>query len=176
MRIQTRNEKALLAILIGIIFVGGNFYAYEWLAQKQAGLELTYAQLRADQAEAEVDLQKSDLWAQRKAWIQAHEPALGDEGDTKAQLLAYVLKGSRDHHLEVLEQSLNDVQPGSAGTKVNVSIKLKGGMQDLCTWLSELQKPESFYAISLFSLKADPDQKSMICTLQIARYYKGGSS
>jgi hypothetical protein len=58
-----------------------------------------------------------------------------------------------------------------------VSVKVKGSMEALVTWLTGLQKPEQFFAISLFSLRADEDQKSMVCTLQIARYFKdkGGS-
>jgi len=36
-------------------------------------------------------------------------------------------------------------------------------------------KPDQFYAVSSFALKADQDQKSMVCTLQIARYFKEGS-
>ena len=84
------------------------------------------------------------------------------------------MKGAHDNKLEILEQNLNDSQHGAAGTRINVSVKVKGSMQDLCKWLTALQKPDQFYAVSLFSLKADQDQKSMVCTLQIARYFKGG--
>jgi len=172
---RTRNEKILLAVL-GLIVLGGvNYYGYQWLSHRQSQLSLTYAQLHADKADAEIDLLKQDFWAQRKAWIQEHEPPAGEEGDTKAQVLQYVLKGARDNKLEVLEQGLNDVQHGPAGTRVNVTVKIKGSMEGLCRWLADLQKPESFYAVSQFSLKADQDQKSMICTLQLARYFKGGS-
>jgi len=171
---RTRNEKILLSILAAIIFVGGNFFGYHWLAQKQSSLQLSLAQLQADQAEAKVDLQQSDLWAQRKIWVNDHQPSLGDEGDAKAQVLNYVVKGAHDNKLEILEQNLNDSQHGAAGTRINVSVKVKGSMQDLCKWLTALQKPDQFYAVSLFSLKADQDQKSMVCTLQIARYFKGG--
>jgi hypothetical protein len=170
--VRTKNERVLLALLAAIIFVGGNFYGYSWLSKKQSSLKMTEAQLRADQAEAEVALQQSDLWAQRKAWASDHEPTIGDEGDAKAQVLEYVLKGARTNKLEIMEQSLNDVQHGAAGTRINVSVKVKGSMQDLCKWLTDLQKPDQFYAISSFSLKADQDEKSMVCTLQIARYFK----
>ena len=172
MQPRTKNEKVLLWIRAAIIFGCGNYFGYRWLAQKQSGLELAAAQLRADQAEAEVDLQQSDLWAQRKSWVSEHEPALGDEGDAKAQVLEYVLKGARSNKLEILDQNLGDVQHGAAGTRINVSVKVKGAMQDLCQWLTNLQKPDQFYAISSFSLKADQDLKSMVCTLQIARYFK----
>jgi hypothetical protein len=169
---RTRNEKLLLLVLVAIVFFGGNYYGYRWLAQKQSSLQLSFLQLRADQAEANVDLKESDLWAQRKAWIRDHEPDLGDEGETHAAVLAYVKKGADDNKLEVMEQNLNDVQHGVAGTRMGVSIKVKGSMESLVKWLTSLQKPDQFYAITSFSLKADQDQKSMVCSLQIARYFK----
>ena len=175
MRPQTKNEKILLSMLAAMIFAGGNYFGYRWLSQKQSSLQLTYLELRADQAEAKVDLQESPVWAKRQAWIHDHEPALGDEGSAKAQVLDYVVKGAHDNNLDVLDQSLNDAEQGAAGTCVNVSIKVKGSMQGLVKWLSDLQKPDQFYAISSFSLQADQDQKSMVCILRIARYFKGSS-
>ena len=172
----TKNERVLLLILVAILFVAGNIYGYRWLAQKQSSLQLDEAQLRADQAEANVDLQESDSWAQCKAWTRDHEPVLGDEGDAKAQVLNYALKGARDNKLDIMEQSVKDSQQGVAGTRINVSVQVKGSMQDLCKWLADLQKPDQFYAVSSFSLKADQDQKSMVCTLQIVRYFKKGGS
>jgi len=173
---RTRNEKALFVLLLVILFGAGNFYGYEWLSKRQQALELSYAGLRADQAEARVDLLKQDLWAKRKSWIQENEPALGDEGDARAQVLEAVLKGARDRHLEIMDQTLNDVQHGAAGTRVNVAVKVKGSMQGLCEWLADLQKPGSFYAVSQLSLKADQDQKSMVGALQLARYFKVGTA
>ncbi len=171
----TKGEKTWLLILVAFVFVSGNFYGYRILAQKQSALKLAEAGLRADQAEAKVDLLDADLWAQRTAWIHDHEPAMGDEGETHAAVLAFVKKGADDNKLVVMEQSLNDIQHGEAGTRMNVSIKVKGSMQGLCKWLADLQKPDQFYAVSSFSLKADQDQKSMICTLQIARYFKANN-
>jgi hypothetical protein len=171
----TKNEKFLLLVLLAVAFFVANFLGYRWLAQKQAGLRLSYAELQADQLQAKVELQDADLWAQRQAWIHDHEPAMGDEGDAKAQVLEYTLKGARDNKLEILQQSLGDAEPGTAGTRVNVSVTVKGSMQGLANWLVDFEKPDQFYAVSTFSLKADTDQKSMDCKLEIARYFKGGS-
>jgi hypothetical protein len=168
----TKNEKFLLVCLFAVAFCVGNFFGYRWLVQKQQSLDLSLATMKADQAEAKVDLQESALWSHRKAWISSQQPAMTDEGDAKAAVLEQVLKGARDNKLEIVDQSLNDVQHGAAGTRVNVSVKVKGPMQALVEWLTALQKPEQFFAISSFSLKADQDQKSMVCTLQIARYFK----
>ncbi|HEV3272860.1 MAG TPA: hypothetical protein VGZ93_11825 [Candidatus Methylacidiphilales bacterium] len=176
MRPKTKNEQVLLAILVALLFASGNFYGYRWLAQKQSSLDLTRSELQADQVEAEVDLQQSDSWATCQAWIRDHEPSLGDEGSAKGQVLEYVVKGARDNKLEVTDQqTMNEVEHGAAGTRVNVSVKVKGSMEGLVNWLTALQKPDQFYAVSSFSLQADQDQKSMICTLRIARYFKDGS-
>ena len=70
-----------------------------------------------------------------------------------------------------LVEELDETVPGLAGTRIGVILKVKGGMQDLCEWLAEVQKPESFYAVSQFLLNADDDQKSMICSLKLGRYF-----
>jgi hypothetical protein len=173
--VKTRNEKILVVLLLLIVLGAGNYYGFQWLSHQRQALDIHYAELRADKAEAQVDLQKQALWAERKNWIEKHQPVLTDEGDARAQVLGAVLKGARDQHLEILEQTLNEVQHGPAGTRVNVAVKVKGTMQSLCAWLTSLQQPESFYAVSQLSLKADEDQKSMVCTLQLARYFKAGS-
>ena len=169
---RTRNEKILLLILAAIAFVGGNYFGYQWLAKKETSLRLVEANLKADEAEGKVALLQANTWAQRKEWITAHQPKMGDEGETKSDVLNYVLKGARDNKLEVMEQNLNDVQRGASGTRVNVTVKVKGSMQDLAKWLTSLEKPADFYAVSKLSLKADQDQKSMVCSLEIARYFK----
>jgi hypothetical protein len=171
----TRNERILLAILFAGLFIAGNVFGYRWLVGKQNALTLSERELGADQAEAQVELQESDTWTKRKAWIHDNQPALGDEGETKAAVLQAVEKGARDNKLEVQEQNLNDVQRGPAGARVNVTVKVKGATQDIVKWLTALEKPEQFFAVTTLSMMADQDQKSMICSVQFARYFKEAS-
>jgi hypothetical protein len=172
MRPTTSSEKFLLGVL-GLVVLGGVvFFGGKALLQKQAALDLEGASLRADNAEAQVDLQQEPLSAQRQKWIRDHEPLLGEEGDTRVTVLNFVVKGARDHHLEIQEQNMGVVQHGPAGAKVGSEVRVKGSMEALCRWLAELQKPESFYAIDLCSLKADQDMKSMVCTLHVSRYFR----
>ena len=169
---KTQRDKILLLILVATLFVVGNYFGYRWLAKKEADLKLIEANLKADEAEGKVALLQANTWAQRKEWITAHQPTMGDEGETKSDVLNHVLKGARDNKLEVLDQNLNDVQRGAAGTRVNVTVRVKGSTENLVKWLADLENPEEFYAVSTFSLKADQDQKSMVCALKIARYFK----
>jgi len=170
---RTRNEKILLAILAAILFLGGNYYAYLWLSRQQARLDDTCRQLQADKREAEVDLRDKDLWAQRQAWLLENQPVMGEEGDTKAQILKVVSDGIRQNKLEKLDQGLgSDIEHGPAGAKVSVTVKVKGSTEGICRWLADLQKPANFYAVTISALQADDDMKSMTCSLQITRYFK----
>jgi len=164
----------LLILLVLLVLAGGSFIGYRWLQTAQTALDTRYSDLHTAQLEAESDLKMQDVWAARKAWIKDHEPSLGDEGSSKAQVLELVLKGARDNKLEIIEQNLDETQHGAGGARVTVDLKVKGSMESLCRWLTDLQKPENFYAVLNFSLKADQDQKSMVCSVQIARYFKEG--
>jgi hypothetical protein len=165
-----------LAIFLAILFLGANWEGYKWYASKMDELRVKADNLQSDKDAAETALQEMPVWTARKAWIDKTQPPLGSEGDAKAAVLDFVEKGATAHKLEIVEQSLNDMQRTAGGVRVNVSIKVKGSMHDLVDWLAPLEKPDDFYAVTLFSLKADADQKSFDCTLQIARYFKGGTS
>ncbi len=170
------NEKLYLGVLLAILFVAANWYGYKWYAGKMSDLHLSASDLQSEQDAAQIALGELPKWNEKMKWIKDTEPPLTSEGDAKAAVLDFVEKGATAHKLEIVEQSLNDIQKTPAGTRVNVSIKVKGSMQNLVAWLAPLNKPDDFYAITLFSLKADTDQKSFDCTLQIARYFKGGTS
>jgi hypothetical protein len=173
---RTTNERLLLGVFLAILFGAANWYAYKWYAGQIGELKRTAADMQLEQDTDNEALKELPMWNQRKDWLYHMQPPLGNEGDAKAAVLEYVQKGARDHKLEIVEQSLNDVQQTAGGERVNVAIKVKGSMRDLVEWLAPLQKPDDFYAVTLFSLKADEDQKSFDCTLQIARYYKAGTS
>jgi hypothetical protein len=172
MRPTTNTEKILLVVLALVLLGGASFFGYKALDQKQQALELQRSSVRADNAEAMVELQQAALWKQRAGWIKTNEPPFGDEGDTRAQVLNFVVKGARDHHLEIVDQNLGDVQHASGRVKVNAEVNVKGSMEGLSRWLADLQKPASFYAVDFFSLKADADLKSMDCKLRISRYFR----
>jgi hypothetical protein len=172
----TPNEKFLLTVLVLIVFAGANFFGYRILKQKEDAQTLDYAQARADQAEAKVSLLRQSEWEKREAWIKQHEPVANDEGDAKAATLQFVLSGARSRGLQVLEQSLNDTVEDANGFRVEISLTIKGSMQPLTQWLAGLQDPTGFYAVPYVSLKADGEQKAMVGTFHIYRYFRRGKA
>jgi hypothetical protein len=175
---RTKNEKILLGILIAIVVLGGNFYGYQWLSKKQVDLDLTYKELLADQSEALFTLKDDAVTtaAQRLAWIKQNESPMGEEDMMQPQVLDAVVKGATDNKLEIVNRKIDDTQTDTIGKEINVTVTVKGSMQGLVHWLADLQKPQNFYAVTELTLKVDPeDQKSMLCTLNIGRYFKDGT-
>ena len=172
MQRATKSEKFLLSILGLVILAGLIFFGSKMLNQRQRIADLERATLRADNAEATVELQDELRWQKRAQWIRDHEPIMGEEGDARAQMQSFLVKGARDFHLEVQDRNLGAVRHNVAGVKIQSEMRVKGTMEDICRWLANLQKPESFYAVDLFSLKADQDEKSMVCSLNISRYFQ----
>jgi hypothetical protein len=176
MRPTTRSEQFLLGIL-GLVLVGGALYfGGSALLDRQQALDHQRRLLHADQLESMADLQMKPLWDSRRAWLRDHQPALTNEGDTSAQVLDFLVKGARDHHLEVETENPGEVRHGPGGARIAAEIKIKGGMEALCRWLADLQQPQNFYAVDFFSLKADPDQKSVICEVHISRFFQEKNS
>lgn len=176
---KSGNEKVILAVLIAIVVVWGNYFGYNWLAKKQKLQEVALRELLDAQRDATADLQDEDnsqLWSKRLSWIEENEPPGGDEAALQPQVLEAVRKAALDNKLDFSSPKIDAVQSTPAGTRVNVTITVKGPMEPLCKWLAALQQPENFYAVSSFSLKVDPDDdKAMLCTVQLGRYFKGGS-
>ena len=172
MRPLTPSEKSLLIILGVIVFGGLNFFGYRTLSQKSFAMQTEAAGLKADQAEARVSLLQKSLWDQRMAWVKQHEPTSTNEGDAKAETLQAVLSAARGNGLKVDDQSLNESLQDANGFRVEISLTLKGPMQSLTKWLSTLQDPANFYGVPYISMKADSEQKTMICSLHIYRYFR----
>jgi hypothetical protein len=166
----------LLGVLVAVLFVIGNWFAWDWYNDKLTALNHSAANLEDEQASAQDALKELPDWKSKLDWIKSTQPPLGSEGDAKAAVLDFVEKGATAHKLQIIEQSLNDVEQTAGGTRVSASVKVKGSMKDLAEWLAPLNKPDDFYAVTHFELQADQDQKSFDCTLQISRYFKGGTS
>ena len=176
MRTPTNSEKFLLGVLALIAVGGAVFFGGSALLDHQRLLERQEKSLHADQLEAMVDLQEEPLWTKRAQWLAAHQPAVGDAGTTQAEMLHVIVQGARDHHLEIADQNLGPLTHGPGGARVSAALKIKGSMEALSRWLAELQQPSQLYAVDSFSLKADADEKSVICELHLSRYYREGGS
>jgi hypothetical protein len=172
MRPLTPSEKFLLVVLGLIAFGGVNFFGYRTLSQKSTALQTQIAEAKADEAEAKVELVQQSLWSKRADWVKQHQPTSPDEGDAKAQTLQTVLTAARGNGLKIEEQSLKDTVDDAGGFRVEIDLTLKGPMEGLTKWLAGLQDPASFYGVPYLSLKADTEQKTMICSLHIYRYFR----
>ena len=171
MRKITKNERLLLALLLGALFVFLNVFAFQAVKRLNTQLKAQHEELRNQQVVAETWLEERTAWAEKKAWLDENQPKLGDEGAASSALLQHLTTSARRHSITVLEQKLLDAESTSKYREVSVRLKVSGSLKGLSQWLCEVQEPKLFQAVKTFSVKSAKKPPDVICVLEVARWY-----
>ncbi len=176
MRSLTPNEKFLLGVLALVVMAIISFLGLTWITKAQADLSRHLSSLKADQAEAQVVLLESDLWKKRMAWVRDHAEPIGDPGVAGAKLLEALENAAQQNSLEIRQQSVGDLKQSPAGPYLEARLETKGSLESVVRWITAFQSATNLYAITTCSIKVDADNKSILCTLEVRKYYKETNS
>ena len=172
MRAQTKNEQRLLWLVGAMVLVMITIYGLGALSRTQAGLNAEYRRVRLQQVDGRSLVSEADTWTERTEWLAVNAPRCGEEGKTRAEVLEHGLQEARDNHMQILEQSLGDVQRTAEGVSVSAKFRATGTMEQVCRCLSALQNPRKFYAVTSLSLRAGETDQVMICSITLKRFFK----
>lgn len=163
------NEKKLVAVLsLGLVVVA-NALLLSFLFKKQKVARTTLAQAKLEKSDTQNWLKEQTLWQTRQQWLTANQPQATGQEDTK--LLTEIVGSARKNNLEIQEQQLVGILPTPYYKEATVRLKVLGTLQNLVTWLVQLQQPTNFQAISTFNLRSDSDTTKVRCELQLSRRY-----
>ncbi len=171
MRKLTKSEKRLSIILVVALFATGNFYGLSYLFELMSGLRREIADVRSQERSNDLWLKEKDLWLKRKQWIDTTQPRIRADQVPQSILLESVVTAAKANQLEIQEQSFGENLSTPNYQAVTVRLKLSGGLQNVITWLAQIQQPELFQAITSFSLKSANDPPTVSLELEIARWY-----
>jgi hypothetical protein len=175
MRALTANERRLGLIFLGMVFVIANLFLAQLLVKKKRLLQRSISQLKAEQQESAAWLTQKDFWLQRKAWLEAKEPKLGNDGQDPARLLESLQQSAERNKVAISQQKLLDVQTTEHYREVAVQLEVKGTLEAVGRWLAELQVPEKFQAVTKLTLQSDAEPSKVICNLVVARWHAIGN-
>jgi len=169
MRQLNPNEQKLIAIvsLALLVVANGLFISFLWKKQKTARSSVRQALL--EKKDTQLWLQQEELWRSRQQWLAANQPKASGQEDTK--LLTEIVGSARENNLEIQEQQLVGLTPTPYYKEATVRLKVTGTLQDVVAWLTHLQQPTNFQAISSFNLRSDADTTKVRCELQLSRRY-----
>ncbi len=171
MRPLTPKEKRLLILFLALVFIVGNLIGLPWLSDQQKKLGRQLIDLRSQQEVATSWLGEKDLWTERKAWLDAHQPKLTSSGDASSDFLKLLQDTARQNKIKIVDQKLLEPEKHPGYEAISVRMTVNGNMEAIARWLSAIQQPDKFHAVLKFNLKREGEGDNMRCDLDLARWY-----
>lgn len=176
MRPLTEKEKRLTVVLLMAVFLVVNLFGLVFLARKRKTLETDLLRLKTERLDAGNWLAEKDLWMERKKWLDVNQPRLKTSGEANANLLEALQTSAEREKIAIVEQVLLEPSAKPHCQEVGVKLRITGSLEAILRWLTELQQPARFHAVTTLSLKTDADPAKMKCELQVVRWYAPQSS
>lgn len=172
MRPMSTREKWLATIVLGIVFVGGNFLLIDSFFSSKDRLhrdiDAKIRQLRSMHAL----VNDRDFWEQRDQWVQATQPRLTNKDTAGVELLERIKSLAQKHSVLLENPAIRSPENQPAQTAVAVEIETKSAWPPLIAFLHELQTPAQFIAVETANLKIDAaDPTQLRGHFKIARWY-----
>ena len=152
MRPLTAKEKNLLIALVGALFVLLNAVALQMFLTRQSALHSNISKLSAQLAENVTSIDDDTKFTEFV------------ESTAKKSGLAYTRRGG------------GPVQSGQQYAEVYDASQVKGKMESLVKWLSELQQPDAFRAVKMLRIKSAPEPPDVVADVEVARWYRPTNS
>ena len=176
MRALTAKERKLLFFLLGAIFILLNVVGLRAFLNRQQLLESNIAQLRAQLEEHRGILSDRAYWEERRAWLEANQPT--DDVDTvedDTKFTQFVETSAKNNGLEYTRRGGGPMPQRGSIAEVYDSSTVKGPMEAVVKWLSELQKPKDFRVIKQLRIKSG-EPPEIVCDVEVARWYRPASA
>lgn len=171
------NKKELrLAILFAsTLFFAGNVTALKRYITALSTARTQLATYSTQRQEIDILLSDREYWETRQHWLDEHQPLLDNPGAAQGELIETIQRVARDRGITILDQTIMEPSSQPHFQEVSAKLKLSARLEDMVSWLAEIQSPERFTIINQLTLSIDSKSKEMelpaLCTLQVGRLY-----
>ncbi len=168
----SNREKILSAVVGGTFFLLLNFFLIGYFLKNNASLRAEVAQQRKQLAVSQNLMTEVPQWAERDAWLKAHQPRMESQTTAGVKLLDHVTEMAKKHTLEVLQPAVGVFERHADYNAVPVSVEIKGKWKDLLGFMLEMQGPDKFIVFESSSLRVDTqDATQMDVKFKISKWF-----
>ncbi len=169
---SSRREIVLLGAFVLVVLVAFHTILADSLSKRGERLEKQLHQLELAQIEAETLLEEKEVWLAKRAWIFHRQPEFVTDEDAEKELLR-LADSAAARSLQVTSRELLEIQRRPDLVEAGIRLQLSGPMEDLITWLHQIQNPREFREIREFVLTPIPnDPNEVHCRLTVYRLYR----
>ncbi|MEM6916762.1 MAG: hypothetical protein AAF491_09375 [Verrucomicrobiota bacterium] len=165
-----------------MIFIIGNAFAARSIIKNLRGSSDRIELLQNELADQMMWLDEAEMAEARVRWLDESMPTLDGTtlGKEQGDLLQQMQDEIFDRKLNIVQQSLQDIETTGFYTEVSVRLRVRGNETDVIDWLISLQSPEKFIVIKAMELeidlKAKEEEPQAVCEITIARWYSPQSA
>ena len=170
----TRRERTLATLVGGTVLVVLNLFLLNFFLKNQRALKEDFAAKESQLEVMQSLFGERELWEQRDAWVQAHQPKLTGETQAGAgnKLLNEVLAVAKQHTVGIENQQLGAVEKRPHATAVLVTLETKSTWPALVAFLRDMQGAEKFVVFEMANMQVDAaDKTQMRGRFRIARWF-----
>lgn len=171
MRPLTSSEKMLSIVTLIIIALIVTYALAFLLFDSINNISREISKLKSQLKETRFLLSEADLWQQREDWIKKTIVVAPQGGLATSELLSQVSQLAREHNVEIVNQSITQVDPDPQFTIAGIDLTIIASMENFIKWVQSFQKPEKLTGVTKISLGSDTDPVKIRANLRIIRYY-----
>lgn len=172
MRTLAANEKTLLLLLCGALFIAVNMAGLRSFLKARDGLQKAIIKSTAELTLDKNWIALGNSLAPADAWINSHPMPCFLPDEASAQLLKSERDAAEKAGLKVAEENLLPSQETTYGTTVAVSVKLTGPFEGVVKMLFSLQNPTAWRTIKKLTLKSDAQPPNVVTDLELHQYFQ----
>jgi hypothetical protein len=172
MRTLAPNEKTLLLLLCGALFVAVNMAGIRSFLKARDGLRKAIVT-----GTSELTLDKNwvavgSSLAPADNWINSHPMPRFLPDEASSQLLKSERDEAEKAGLKVTEENLLPTQDTKYGPTVAVSVKITGPFEGVVRMLFALQSPTAWRTVEKLTLKSDAQPPNVVADLELHQYFQ----
>ncbi len=165
------SERLLLSLFALLLLGGGALVMWDLYRDRRDALMDEHDRIELEMVEVEALLEDREFWTERAAWLGENLPVFTsrDQIDNAIYQDAQAVDaaGVTTSSIQLLD---GEESPDYA--QARVSANAQGTVEDVFTWLHELQQPASFRSVRNLKITPDPEDDSLIiCELELVRWY-----
>lgn len=176
MRKPNPNERRLLAIFGGIIFLLLNIVAVRWYLTWQQALATQVAQLEETAVGFQSLLEERPHWEARKQWMEEHplEPHPGQEADTR--FADEIQKTLTENGLSIDAQQMKESVRDGRIVEAQMEFSVRGRLEQVIRWSTQIQQPGNHIVIQALTLRRPDGSDNLTAQVLVGKLFRVAGS
>ncbi|MEI6337373.1 MAG: hypothetical protein WCQ57_02170 [Verrucomicrobiota bacterium] len=172
MRKPTVNERRLIAVFGGLLFLLLNLVVIKWYSSGRQQLSAQVTALEQSVAEYRALLTERPQWEARQHWMQDHplETHQGREADSR--FAEEIQRTLTQNGLSIEAQQLKDSTEEGGLIQAQLEFRAKGRLEQVLRWLCQIQQPGKHLVVQAFTLRRMDEGDTMNAHIRIGKIFR----